>query len=71
MKSADPHATGIDRQHGRQPRQHFLGSFIRKGDSQQARWRDLHGLNQPGNTRGQHTGFAGACARENQRGLGG
>ena len=69
VEGAYPHAARVDRQHSGQPRQHFFGRFIRKGHGEQARWRDLHGLNQPGNACGQHTGFAGARTGENQRGL--
>jgi hypothetical protein len=67
VEGADPHAAHIDRQHGRQPRHHFLGGLVGEGDGQQAAGRDLAGLQQPGDAGGQHPGLAGTGARQDQR----
>src|SRR5450830_90783 len=70
MKGAHPHAARVDRHHRRQPRQHFLGRLIGKGHRQDARWRDLAGLDQPGDASSQDTGFAGTGTGQNQGRLG-
>ena len=44
MKSADPHAAGIDRQHRGNAGEHFLGCFVSEGDGEDAVWADLAGL---------------------------
>ncbi len=56
---------------GRQARQHFLGGLVGEGHGQDAARRDLAGLQQPGDARGQHPRLAGARPRENQRVRGG
>ena len=70
VKGADPHAAHIERQHGRQPRHHLARRLVGEGHRQHAAGRDLAGLQQPGNTGGQHPGFARAGAGQNQRMLG-
>ena len=70
VEGADPHAAHIDRQHGRQAGQHLLGRLVGEGHGQQAARRELAGLQQPGNARGQHARLAGAGASQDQRGLG-
>ncbi|MCY1232754.1 hypothetical protein D9M72_452660 [compost metagenome] len=67
VEGADPHAAGVDRQHRRQPRLHFLGGLVGKGHRQDARRRDPAVLDQPGDARGQHAGLAAARARQDQR----
>ena len=53
-----------------QPRQHLLGGLVGEGHGQHAAGRDLAGLEQPGDARGQHARLARAGAGEDQRGLG-
>ena len=67
MEGANPHATYVDWQHGRQPHQHFLGGLVGKRDRQNARWRDLAGLQEPGDAGGQHPGLARARSGQYQR----
>ena len=67
VKSANPHTPHIDRQHGAKPRHHFLGGLVGEGDGHYAGGRHLPGLQQPGDTRGQHPGLARAGASQNQR----
>lgn len=69
VEGARPHAAYIDGQHGSQPREHFLGRLIGKGNSQQAMRRYLSGLDQPGNAGSQYAGFTTARASQNQGGL--
>jgi hypothetical protein len=70
VESADPHATGIDRQHGRQPGQHFLGRLVGEGHRHDAGRRHLPGRDQPGNPGGQDAGLARAGAGQDQGTLG-
>ena len=67
VEGAYPHAAHIERQHGRQPRHHLARSLVGEGHRQHAAGRDLPGLQQPGNARGQHPGLARASAGQNQR----
>ena len=69
VEGAYPHATGIYRQHGRQPRQHFFGGLVGKGHREYTGWRYLPRLNQPRDASSEYAGLAGSCAREDQRGL--
>ena len=66
MEGADPHAFDIDRQHGGQPRQHFLGRLVGESHGQDAAGGDLAGGNQPGDAGGQHPGLARTRAGEDQ-----
>ena len=70
MKGADPHASGIDRQHCRQPRGHFARSLVGEGDCQYTGRTELAGLDQPGDPGGEHAGLAAAGAGEDQGVLG-
>ena len=67
VEGADPHAAHIERQHGREARHHLACGLVGEGHRQNPAGRDLPGLQQPGNARGQHTGFARARAGQNQR----
>ena len=67
VKGADPHAAHVDRQHGREPRHHLLGSFVGKGHSHHATGRNLATLQQPGNAGGEHPRLARASTRQNKR----
>ena len=67
VEGANPHAAHADRQHGRQPRHHFLGSLVGEGDGQDAAGRGVTVLQQPGNARGQHPRLARAGAGQNER----
>jgi hypothetical protein len=69
VKGADPHAARIDRQHRGKPCQHFLCCLVGEGHGQKALRRDLSGLDQPGDTGGEDTGFAATGTGKNQRGL--
>ena len=61
--------TGIG-EHRVEPRQHLLGGLVGEGHRQHAAGRELAGLDQPGDARGQHAGLARAGAGEDQRRLG-
>jgi hypothetical protein len=65
-KGADPHAAHVDRQHGAQARQHFLGRLVGEGHRQHTTRRDLAGLQQPGDAGGEHAGFARTCPSQYQ-----
>ena len=67
VEGANPHAAHVQRQHRAQTRQHLLGGLVGEGNSQQPAGRDLAGLQQPGDARGQHAGLARAGARQDQR----
>ena len=58
VKGANPHAAYIHRQHAGQTQQHFLGGLVGEGHRQNATGSHLAGLQQPGDARGQHAGFA-------------
>ena len=70
VKRANPHAMHVDGQHGREARHHLLGGLVGKGHGQHPGRRDLAGLQQPGNARGQHPGLARTGPGQNQRVLG-
>ena len=70
VEGAYPHAAHIERQHGRQARHHLACGLVGEGHRQHPAGRDLPGLQQPGNARGQHPGLARASAGQNQRMLG-
>ena len=70
VEGSDPHAAHIERQHGRQPRHHLARRLVGEGHRQHATRRDLAGLQQPGNARGQHPGLARAGPGQDQRVLG-
>ena len=67
VEGADPHPAGAHRQHGGQPGEHLLGSFVGKCNRQNAGRIDLTGLDQPGDAGGQHAGLARAGTGEDQR----
>jgi hypothetical protein len=69
VKGADPHAAGVDRQHRRDARQHFLRRLVGEGDRDEAARAHLPGLDQPRNARGEHARLAAAGAGEDQRRL--
>ena len=69
VEGADPHAAHVHRQHRRQARQHLLGRLVGEGHRQHAAGRDLAGLQQPGDARGQHARLARAGAGQDQRRL--
>jgi hypothetical protein len=66
MKCANPHPAHIHRQHARQTRKHFFGGLVGKRHSHHATGRDLPGLHEPRDARGEHASFTRACARQNQ-----
>ena len=66
MKSANPHTAHVDRQHRGEPRHHLFGGFVGEGHRHHAARGDLAGLQEPSDTRGQHTGFARASTRQNK-----
>ena len=69
VKGAHPHAARVDRQHRADARKHFLRRFVGERDREQSRGARLPGLDQPGDARRQHAGFAAAGAGEYQRRL--
>ena len=69
VEGSHPHAAGVDRQHRRQPGQHFLRRLVGEGHREHAHRADLPGLDQPGHARGQHARLAAARAGQDQRGL--
>ena len=70
VEGADPHATHIDRQHGREARHHFFGGLVGEGHRQHASRPDLPGLQQPRDAGRQHPRFARASTSQNQCRLG-
>ena len=66
MKGADPHAAHVDRQHGGEPRHHLFRGLVGEGHRQNAAGGGLPGLQQPGDTGGEHAGLARARTRQNQ-----
>jgi hypothetical protein len=69
VEGADPHAAGVDRQHRRDARQHFLRRLVGEGHRQDPQRRHLAGLDQPDDAGGQHPCLARAGPRQNQRGF--
>ena len=69
MKRAQPHGAQIERQHRAQPCLHFFGGFVGKRYRQNAVHARHLVLQQPRDARGEHAGFAAACACQHQRGL--
>ena len=67
VKGANPHAAHIDREHGLQPHQHFLGGLVGEGDGQNTAGRHLAGLKQPGDAGRQHPGFARTRPGQDER----
>ena len=65
VKGTNPHTAHIDWQHRAQSREHFFGSFIGKRHRHHATGRDLPGLHEPGDSRGQHAGLTRASTRQN------
>ena len=70
VESADPHAAHIERQHAGQARHHLARRLVGEGHRQHAAGRDLAGLQQPGDARGQHPRLAGTGTGQDQRVLG-
>ena len=70
VEGADPHAAHRNREHRVEPRQHLLGGLVGEGHGQHAAGRELAGLDQPGDPRGQDAGLARAGAGEDERRLG-
>ena len=70
VEGADPHPPGVDREHRRQPREHFLGGLVGKGHRQDALGAAVAVLDQPGDPRGEHPRLARAGAGEDQGMLG-
>mgnify|MGYP000153142796 CR=1 FL=1 len=66
VEGADPHAAHIERQHGREARHHLACRLVGEGHRQHATRRNLAGLQQPGNARGQHARLARTGAGQNQ-----
>ena len=69
VERAQPHRAQVIRQHGTQPRLHFLGGFVGERDRQNAVHARHLVLQQPSNARGEYARFAAACACQHQRGL--
>ena len=69
VKSADPHAARVDRQHRRDAREHLLGGLVGESHRQEPVRAHLPGLYQPRDARRQHARFAAAGAGEYQRRL--
>ena len=67
VEGADPHAARVDRQHGRDAREHLPGSLVGEGHREQRHRTHLPGLDQPRDPRRQYAGLAAARAREDQR----
>ena len=67
MKGANPHAAHVHRQHARQAREHLFGRLIGKSDGHYTAGRDLPGLHEPGDPRGEHARFARTRACEDER----
>ncbi len=67
MERANPHATHVQGQHAGQAGHHLLGGLVGERHGQNATGRHLSGLQQPGNARGQHPGFAGTGSGQDQR----
>ncbi len=70
VEGADPHPPGVDREHRRQPREHFLGGLVGEGHRQDALGAAVAVLDQPGDPRGEHPRLARAGAGEDQGMLG-
>ena len=66
VKGADPHAAQIDRQHRPEARRHLLGRLVGESHGENIGRAGLSGLDQPGDARGEHAGFAGARAGQDQ-----
>ncbi len=69
VEGADPHAPRVDRQHRRQAREHFFRGLVRERHRHDAGGRDLIGLDQPGNARGQNARLARTGAGQDQGAL--
>ena len=67
VEGTHPHAAHGDRQHRAQPREHFLGGLVGESHGQHAAWRELPGLDQPGDAGGQHARLARAGTGQDQR----
>ncbi len=69
VKGADPHPAGVDRQHRRDAREHFLCRLVGEGDGEDAVRADVPGLDEPGDASGENARLARAGAGEDQRRL--
>jgi GMP reductase len=69
VEGADPHAAHGMRKHRVEPCQHLLRRLVGEGDGEHAARRELAGLDQPGDARGEDARLAGAGAGEDQRRL--
>jgi hypothetical protein len=70
VEGADPHAARVDRQHRRQPRQHFARGLVGERDREHAMRAHLAGLDQPGDAGREHARLAAAGTGEDQGMLG-
>jgi hypothetical protein len=66
VEGADPHASGVDGQEGLQARHHFAGGFVGERHREDGGGRGQALLDEPGDAGDQDTGFAAACAGQNQ-----
>ena len=69
VEGAQPHRPQVVGQHRPQPRLHFLGGLVGKGNRHNAVHVGLSRLHQPGDAGGEHAGFAAARPRQHQRRL--
>jgi hypothetical protein len=69
VERAHPHAARIDRQHRGNAREHFLRRLVRESDREEPVRAHLPSLYEPRDARGEHSCFAAAGPREDQRRL--
>ncbi len=69
VKSTHPHAARVDRQHGRNAREHLFRRLVGESDGEQTQRAGLPALDQPCDARGEHARLAAAGAGQNERGL--
>ena len=66
MKCAEPHLLGHRANHIRHPHFHFTGGLVGECHRQNVPWLRRIGRHKFSQTRSQHAGFAGTCARQHQ-----
>ena len=67
VEGPDPHAAGVDREHGRKAHLHLPGGLVGEGHGQNPHRAHLPGRDQPGDAGGQHARLAAAGPGEDER----
>jgi len=67
VERANPQAARIDRQHGRNAREHLLRGLVGKRDGHEPQRAHLPGMDQPGRPGREHARLAASRTRKHER----